>query len=243
MRKLKRRGQKWLGKFLPLFLAAFLVAGLAAVSRLGIFRLKYVNCQLNGLPCPLSLEPFLVNLHGQNLFAVTDSSLKNQLNLLNANFETITINKKLPDTISFFLTGSSPVAFMTKKASDQEAVYLALDNTGVLYSQVTTPDLKLPLILVSAAFPLNLGQSDLSLKLANLIDLLNRYYVNFSEIEYLSPEEVHIKTLPETLAVVDVTGDLPNQITSLQYILASIKIEEDLPLKIDLRFDKPVLTY
>lgn len=258
-KKLRRRLSR-LGLVLWPLIPVFLIAGLFFYLRQSnFFTIKKINCQLSDLPCPLELEAVLIKLRGQNIFALSKSNLTNQLVQINSNFSDISIKKILPSTISINLNLRQSIAQITSVVdlnftgldSSQSATLsgqitnqiFLLDADGTIFNQtdVIYPDL--PQVFVPVSFNLSLGQSDLTKSLSQLIERLKVHFLLFETITWINPEFVIIKTIPGSFVIFDLTQSLESQVASLQYILAGIKIEEIVPTKIDLRFDKPVLTY
>lgn len=93
--------------------------------------------------------------------------------------------------------------------------------------------------LASKNFQLKKSEDSMTQK---AIDLLNKDKIIFSEV--LASESAIIIKLPENGDVI-LASDKPidNQISSLQLILTRLTIEGKRFVKIDLRFDKPVIVF
>ncbi len=258
-KKLRRRLSRLSVMLWPL-IPALLIAGLFLYLRQSdFFTIRKINCRLSNLPCPLELDSVLIKLRGQNIFTLSKSNLTNQLVQINSNFSEISIKKLLPFTISINIFQRESIAQITSvedlnftdQASSQSATLsgqitnqiFLLDANGTIFNQtdIVYPDL--PQVFVPVSFNLGLGQSDLTKSISQLIERLKVHFLNFETITWINSEFVVIKTIPGSFAIFDLSQSLESQVASLQYILAGIKIEEIVPTKIDLRFDKPVLTY
>ncbi len=97
---------------------------------------------------------------------------------------------------------------------------------------------------LSELLALTEGQSRPLANVAKLINTLSAYYVSFVEIARLPNEPVYVVvTGSGEEAIIADASDFAAPVASLQFILTNIKMGESKPVKIDLRFDKPVLTY
>ena len=121
--------------------------------------------------------------------------------------------------------------------------FFHLDSKGEIFNQLSTSTNHLPLILTNQNLNLSIGSTKTSQGLSDLIKSLADYYVSFQVIAFINPTTLIIKTTPGSYAILEAFNSIDSKVASLQYILSNIKIGETLPTKIDLRFDKPVLTY
>jgi hypothetical protein len=259
-RKIKRRFKRFSLRFLwPLLPAAFLIGLAVLLSRSQVFNLRKITCRLDNHLCPLEFEPILVNLHGQNIFKLNQPTIISQLQDFDPTLADIDINKRLPDGLTISMKRRLPVAQIVSVidlqfqglTGTQSATlsgqfkdqFFQLDKSGEIFSVSNQKNPRLSTILVPDSLNLNLGQNDLSQTLASLVNALKAYYVSFDSLAWLKETVAVIKTSAGIYAVLDLSKSINSQVASLQYILSNIKIEEELPTKIDLRFDKPVLTY
>lgn len=223
--------------------ALVLIAAVISASRLNLFQIRMINCQLNHYPCPLSLEPVLLAFVGNNIFTFNSGSATRQLNNFDPTLTEINFKKRLPDRLTIDLLRRLPLAVIksVKQASQEKVFYL--DKTGFIYTPPQLLNQPLPEVWWPAELALVEGKSVLSLDLAKLINTLGAYYVNFAHLTRL-PEPVYlVKTTAGPEAVIPAQEDFAARVGSLQFILSNIKIGEPVPEKIDLRFDKPILTY
>jgi len=259
-KKIKRRFKRFSLRFLwPLLPAGLLLVLAIFLSRSQFFTLQKITCQLDNHLCSLEFEPLLVNLHGQNIFKLNKSAIIKTFQQFDSTLSDIHLTKRLPNSLIISMKRRLPVAQIsptfglefqgltsTQSASLSGQIkdqFFHLDKTGDIFLITDQPDPQLPSIMIPDNQPLDIGKSDLTQTLANLLNVLNAYYVSFDSLAWLKNTLIIIKTTVGSYAVLDSTKPLNSQVASLQYILSSIKIGENLPAKIDLRFDKPVLTY
>ena len=216
-----------------------------------LFLIKKISCQLDDFPCPQILQPLLTNLHKQNLLTLNSSKIKQKLIDLDPLFGQITISKHLPSSLAIIITRQFPVAQLVLVEADQlnslissDSASLSaeltgsvfnLDRSGKTYQPHVSPPPTLPLTYTS-----NL---DSSAWIAQLVNALQQHYVSHQALAWVNQQLAVIQLSPATTAWLDPQKNLTIQVASLQYILRGSKIDEEIPTKIDLRFDKPVLTY
>lgn len=253
VKKIKRRLHRFSLKFVWPLLPAFSIVALAIyLNRSHFFTVKKIVCQIDNLPCPPSFEPSLLLFRNNNIFTLSSQKVKAQLSPQNLNIVDIRVIKKLPQTLKIEIKRRSPLAqlipvkdlqFNATLSAQLSSKFFSLDESGTVYAALDQPAPGLPTILLPETKSIELGRSDISQVLADLVVLLQQHFVAFETIAWLNPRMIVVQTIPQTYAVFDSTLSLSSQVASLQYILTGSKIEQQLPAKIDLRFDKPVLTY
>lgn len=259
-KKLRRKLRRFQIKLLwPLIPALLLIGLVILLSQLKVFSLRKITCRLDGHPCSLELEPILVNLYGQNLFKLDKKTLVNQLTQFDSTLTDIKITKNLPNQLSLDLKKRIPIAqiiLVTKldfQSLDSTASaslsaeltdqFFSLDKSGQVYQKQSHLITALPQILVPSSTQLDLGLTPASNTLANIVNVLKQHYLNWQTIAWLNFDKVIIKTEQGIYAVINPEKPINSTVASLQYVLSNIKIDSKLPSKIELRFDKPILTY
>lgn len=259
-KKIKRRFRRFSIKFFwPLLPAGLLIGLVILLAQLKSFNISKVNCTLDGHPCSLEFETILISFYQKNIFKLNKNQVSNQLTLFDSTLSDIKILKKLPSTLAIQMKKTLPIAQIipvddlefhslesTKSATisgDLLDQFYKLDKHGNIYQKLEVKSPNLSVVLLASNFPLSIGKTDISQILADLITTLNSHYVKFNNLVWLETNQIILKTSLGPYAVFDSTQNLVSSVASLQYILTNIKISEDLPTKIDLRFDKPVLTY
>ncbi len=256
-RRAKRITWYWFGPILPAAVLIFLVI---IADRLSIFKIRNVDCQLSHYVCPLKLEPVLLSFVGQNVFRFNIASAANQLVTFDPTLSEVSVKKKLPNELTIRLERRLPIAAvriadsidfpaLTSSEAGTLAVTLSdkeyfIDKTGFVYRPAVAPSQNLPQVDWPGSLPLTEGQSRPLANVAKLINTLSAYYVSFVEIARLPNEPVYVVvTGSGEEAIIADASDFAAPVASLQFILTNIKMGESKPVKIDLRFDKPVLTY
>jgi len=98
-------------------------------------------------------------------------------------------------------------------------------------------------VAVPETFNFELKISPATQQISQVILSLREHYVSFNLLAWLNQSLAVIKTSLGSYAIINPSQSIKPQIASLQFILSGFKIGESLPKKIDLRFDKPVLTF
>lgn len=228
---------------LKLVLAVLLAGGVIGLSRLGWFGVRQVECRLNHYPCPLSLEPVLINFVGQNIFRLNPRAVVRQLSQFDPTLTEIKVKRQLPGRLRLDLVKRQPLAVIKTSDQTDSEDRRYLDKTGFVYWPPPADSQALPEVRWPAELPLAEGESDLSRDLAALINTLAAYYVSFDWLTRLTEPAYLVKTSAGPQALIPAGEDFSGRVGSLQFILSNIKIGESVPGQIDLRFDQPVLTY
>lgn len=239
--------------FISAVIIAALIGGGIFLAREPLFKVKSLDCRLNAYPCPLSLEPVLLSFIGKNIFLLDGAAVSRQIMSFDPTLTDIRVTKSLPSRLNLDLTRRLPVAeidlaggisFSASVSAEPTGRKLYLDKSGFIYTPVTFLPQSLPLVWWPESLPLVEGESALSRELARLVNTLNVYYVGFTKITRLPDESLYVvETASGPKALIGIENDFAPRVGSLQFILSNIKIGDKVPDKIDLRFDKPILTY
>lgn len=243
----------------PLFLAVIILSAGIFLINSRIFDIKKVSCEMDQYPCPLIYEPILVSLHQQNLLKLSNLTVTNQFQTLDPGIASITLRRTLPDKIKLTLnrrvalakleltdnldfSGLTSSASATISGTFSGRIFF-LDQKGEVFSGASEINNQLPVVKVPADKIITPGSSAFSQIIFKLITALNEYFVSATQIIWLPPALSVIQVTAGPYAVINLEKEISASIGSLQYILSGFKIDEALPVKIDLRFDKPVLSY
>lgn len=238
--------------FSPLILIFFLVSLFFILNNNHLFLIRKVDCFLDKFPCPLIFEPILIDLHNKNIFALKTQAVIASFYALENSLGEIKLKKQLPGKITILLTRRLPItqvvmtdnlAFEASLSGELTSKIFLLDQAGAVFKQSEAINNQLPTISLASNLNFGLGQSALSQSMAQLVLTLNSYFIKFTSLAYLEPNIYIIKTGSGPYAVFSSEKDFSVSVGSLQYILSGFKIGESLPTKIDLRFDKPILSY
>ena len=229
------------------------------LSRLSVFSLKKIACQLDQFPCPLNYEPALINFYHQNIFTIKKQSVVSTITAFDADLAEVEVVKKLPDqllinlkkrrmiaqlapflNLDFIGLDSTASATISGEMTNQ---FFQLDKFGEIFMSGRQPTSLFPLVAVPVTFNFELKVTPATKQISQLILSLQEHYVNFNLLAWLNQSLAVVKTSQGSYAIINPSQSIKPQIASLQFILSGIKIGESLPKKIDLRFDKPVLTF
>lgn len=224
----------WLGLTL-----AFLI-GLAVFVNSDVFKVRAITCFKAGLPCNQEETAVLAELKQTNIFFLATETVEKKLLAANPFIDRIIWQRQLPDRLLIELLVRQP----SFRATIDGSTWFVIDDQGVVLAQ-TDNQLDLPELVFSSVYRLEPGQQ-LSSPLAQNAFLLARtlklLFVNFDMIRVEFPNRLWLKTGP-TEVFFNPENNLKSQVASLQLILSRSRIEGKTPAKIDLRFDKPVVSF
>jgi len=259
-KKIKRKFKRLSFKYLwPLIPAIILITLFIFLSRSQLFFIKKITCTIDNHPCSLEFEPVLVSLHHQNILKLNQKNIIDQFKNIDPTLDNFDIAKHLPNSLTIKMKRRLSIAQLISTIdlqfqgleSTQSATISAtlkdkfyqLDKNGEIFKTLDNPEPNLISILIYPNLNLNLGKTTITEDLAEIINTLNAYYVSLESLALIKKNTLIAKTTLKIYAVFDLAKSINSQVASLQYILSNIKIGERMPTKIDLRFDKPVLTY
>lgn len=230
------------GKNLFLFLLFFLgIAFVWLLFRGGLFSIREINCERDGKLCSDQILAELERLKGQSLLTFKPQSLKLKLALADPSISEVNIRTNLPGSLKLTLISREAKVFLT---TPRAAKGLIADADGFVFSKGDKENAYIATIVVNDLSSINLServQDPIILSAIKLSQELEESYITFQTIEV--EENLLLVVLNEQTAVLfSSKADLKNQVTSLQRILSQATIE-DTPTKIDVRFDKPVISF
>ena len=188
-----------------------------------LFRATIILCQVDINPCPPEVIEFLSSFEYRPLLLLQPNKLTPVIKRLKPEFDQVQISLELPQTLRIKITSRIPVAVLVTGSTTPAFL---VDNQGTILSPASP----------SANFPaINLSTPSASLITASvkLISLLNQAFIPYYDL---------ISTQPTGLARFSLLTDLSVQVNSLQLILHKSTIVPSGSI-IDVRFNKPVLTY
>jgi hypothetical protein len=198
-----------------------------------IFRIK--NIVVVGQNIQISVDRHkLVD----NLWLIDTDKLKLQILKDNREINSVLLAKKYPDTLELTVILKKPIAILTTTTR-----IILLDCSGIAIGSMTSDYVNLPEINL----PLNsipdgeiYQQTDLRAALNFLCQLPSDFRVN--KVTALDDQSLQAQTL-KTSIIFDLNSDIGQVVSTLQTLLAGFRMKSDMPKQIDLRFDKPVVTY
>ena len=200
-------------------------------SALLIFRVKNIDLVQNNC-----LKKEELNITGKFIQLINLQKLEQEIKKNHLCIKQVRLTKKLPHTILVEIVQSQVVVRIA-------STNLSMNLDGELY--VTSDDL-LPQLFLKSTENLSPGvriEDGVALFSANLADSLKKSDFHATNIRIISENEIVVYDSKETVAIFTTKRKVVDQVDSLQQVLALAKIESDKIGKIDLRFDKPVISF
>jgi len=226
-------------KFLRLTLAVMLV--LALISLIVFFTpfLKIKEIQITPVQGCLDNVDLLdkFNLANKNILLVSVKKLEDQMKANYPCINTITVGKKFPNKLSFEFTVETSIV----QIADSN-LFLAKDGLVKEGSSLSGQ----PILFLPQELKPTSGQkiTDKTTLLAIAIaDNLSKSDFLPSNIRLMSSGEIAVYNQEGTVAIFSAEKKPDSQVDSLQQVLSKAKMETAKIIKIDLRFDNPVVTY
>lgn len=218
-----------------------IVFSLFQLLRGNFFKINQVVCFENQHSCQADLW-FKVNglVLGKNVIFLSPAKTEQLIKDGFPGINQVEIKKKFPDKLIVHLTKRKPIAVVEANSD-----YYQVDYQGIILDKPDQPT-NLPLI-ASGEFSVTADnyqlESPLILSGLDFLYQLLAKNIEARRVEITNSQEltVFLKTGPQVLISLD--KDLKKQVDSLQLILERAKIEGKQIEVIDLRFDKPVITY
>jgi hypothetical protein len=180
------------------------------------------------------------SLAGENIFFFDIQKAKEEFLAENSQISQVSFNRRLPNSLEVNLVGRKPAFIIT---TDKVSWFL-VDEKGVLISRAK-PSAILPKIVFPQSYQFKEGKqlkSSFSQKVFILAKTLKLFFVPFDELEVEFPDCFSLQT-GETKVIFSSQKSVKFQVASLQLILSRSRIEGKIPIKVDFRFDKPILSY
>lgn len=227
-------------RFKLLVVSLLLVLGSLGLLRGNFWVVGGIRCSLSGQVCPAQLwEDLMTASLGKNFIFFPRSTLIQQINLNYPEVDNIEIILVLPRQLFFKLTASSAQAVVKGEK------YFLVNARGLVL-KISDHSGDLPVILMDAVKNVSVGQSFNQKEIISTIEILSslearKLHPTMAKI--ISPQRINIWLNNGTLIAISLQKEADSQLDSLQVILARVKMEGKALGKIDLRFDKPVITY
>lgn len=220
---------------------ALLVLAFFQLLNSNFFRIKQAICFENHSSCQSNLWLKVNSLVlGQNVLFLSPQKISQQIKDELPKIEEAKVEKKLPDKLIIHLSKRKPIAVV-----EVGGEYWKVDYQGVVLARVNQP-VDLPLVVSNELLTFSEGQWIDEPSILAGLDYLYKLLFNGIEtrrVEVVNSKEliIHLKTGATVLVSID-TGR-QQEVNSLQLILERTKIEGKKIEVIDMRFDKPVITY
>ena len=199
-----------------------------------VFKVKKVEFGTDA--CPNDVRSLQEKIIGSNILLFNPynftESMKPELSCI----ETLSIIRKYPSTVNIQITVQTPVANI-------EGTNYQVNKTGLIWEK--TAQNTLPVIFLPSEVNVNLDQNIQNRRVLTALDitssLLKSDFVPKS-IKFVENNDVVIYDTNEIMVVFSGEKGATEQVDSLQLILSKAKIDELKITKIDLRFNKPVIS-
>lgn len=251
---------KFFKKIFPLFLflAIFIFLFFGPLT-----KIKKIECQEEGIKCQTETEEKLKRLvEEKNFFLVSEQKIKKEFLKENPFKKEIEVKKVFPQKIKFQIRKRKPIAGIAKELEigGQESTssgkltpqfeinkeIFLVDIDGFLLEKTEKTDLPLILIKQKDNFNLELGKTIDNSQMIKALEILNQLLLNLFEVKVARlemPGKLEVWLKNGVLAIFSLNKETKVQVDSLQFILSRSKIITGTIKKIDLRFDKPVISY
>lgn len=204
-----------------------------------LFEIKTISCQKENFDCPVTIMASFEEARGQNIFLYKTKTLTRNVEKRNPELKQVLIKKQLPNALRVTLVSRQPFAIL-EMTSGQAVV---ADEEGFVLGMFQ-PDRPLPhLKVVSLPVIGEMISDPILVKELNLAKLLQVSYLNFEYISYSDETSFNVLFLDNVVATVSAQKDLVPQVDSLQYILSHSRMKDKALKTVDLRFQKPIVTF
>lgn len=227
-------------KLFSLLLLPILFLGLAwwLVSRVWVFR--QVDCQADNQPCSFSLwSEAMSKVNDKSYLFFSRSKLSQEIEKNHPEISQVEIKKSFPRTLVIKISIGKPIA-VVRDSSGNEKI---LSAEGVfLPKQEGYP--VLPIILTDQSLSTNDVERTQNKSILKAVKILEESQLRLFEIKsgrIVSESTIEFELKEGPLVLFSTQKDLENQLDSLQLISERAKIEGEKPVRIDLRFSKPVI--
>lgn len=184
------------------------------------------------------LTQILNNTKGQNILLLNEQNLVNQIKKTDIKINNVQITKQLLGKVVINIIKKQPLAAVTSGSR-----YLLIDQNGLFYDE-TQPVSNLPIINFAAGLQ-NIkvgsrieGRDKEALEI--LASLVGKEQVTTVSVEQ---EKIQVELGSKTNVLFPIIDNITSKISALQTILARFRIEGKTTKTIDLRFEKPVITF
>jgi len=186
----------------------------------------------------LKLEQILNKTRGQNIFIVDEQKLALQIKKTDIKIKEVKIEKQLLGKLLINISRRNPIAVVAFGKN-----YLLIDQDGLFFDMSSQAG-NLPI----ASFNLSLQ----NFKVGSTIDKENKKALDIlvslggkEEVKSISvgQEDIQLELISGTIILFPKLADINAKVTALQVILSRFRIEGKRPVKIDLRFEKPVVMF
>lgn len=227
--------------------SSFLVYGIFLMFQDDFWRVKRIDCRLNGQECPPEIKGELMKFfQGESILSLSPSEAAEKIKNSPLRISEAVVKKRFPYGLGlvFELEERKPKAAVINEGNSEGGFYL-VDQDGFLLEK-TAEVPSLPLVFTTQLPERQIGEKfevdELEKAIFILVDLQLRL-LKPKLARVASPREIEVWFEGNAQAIISPQKNLNEQLDSLQLIFSRTKIEGEKPKRIDLRFDKPVISY
>ena len=221
-------------KLLALAASGFVMVFLAVFSPL--FEIKNVTFNDDAACIKNSQKIAEDNLIGESLIFLNSQEIAQVIKNKFACIETIDVNRQFPSTVQINIQSKRPIAKIAE--SDFQ-----LTKDGLLVR--ADDSVQIPTIFLPTNFELNAGQrlDDKNILFAlEIIDNLLKSDFVPTTVRIVDEDQIAVYSNKDILVIFSTNKNPIKQVDSLQLILAEARIDATKIDKIDMRFEKPVIS-
>jgi len=232
---------KWrnLVKIAKILAFLLMVGGIVFWLQSSFWQIKKISCLLNNTDCPDKLLADLMRLSlGKNSFFLSAKKVTLQIKEDYPQLEEVKIKKNLPSGINFFLTTRQP-----QVAINGDKFHL-VDEFGVVIEKKDTPG-DYPLVFFDPPANLKIGDQFSQPEILKTISVIIGLKLRLIEPKFakiISDTQIEIQLKDDIQTIFSLKKEVIVQLDSLQLILSRAKIEGRTLGRVDLRFDKPIVS-
>ncbi|EKD57222.1 MAG: hypothetical protein ACD_57C00376G0002 [uncultured bacterium] len=173
----------------------------------------------------------------QNMLFISPAKLADALKSKYSCIGKIEITKNYPSRLQLDVQAKEPVVKI-------EGTSLAVTEDGYIVEDVK--DAERPILFPPPNVKMASGEKVTDLTVAFAIHLAAQLLKSDflpANIRIISPQEIAVYNQQSAVAIFTAKEEVTNQVDSLQQVISKSKIDSAKIAKIDLRFDKPVISY
>lgn len=220
-----------------LYILSSIAIGFAvlAIIPFSIFRTVKVKV-ISDKPCPEEKQAEdLIRNKGNSIWLINTDKLAGEIAGSSSCISTVKISRKFPNTLEISYTGKIPIA----KIEGSE-MFITIDGQ-LIKSQ---PDENIPTIFLPQGTKVETDKiSDNKILFSlQIINLLLKSDFAPANVRFVNGD-VTIYNLQEAVAIFSAEKSPQSQVDTLQQVLSKAKIESKKIIKIDLRFENPIVVF
>ncbi len=205
------------------------------------FKVQMFDCQKADLSCDQLIQAELDRFKGKSILTMRWKPVEDKLILADPNILKVKFIPHLPNKMEVQIeVREAQVRIGTSSSSNM----LLADKEGFIFSLAKEEDSFLPEIIAQEGKDLEIGQVVDNLRIRSAVKLailLKENFISFQRI-IVNKEGIVVIVSDGIPVLFSDQGDIAKEVTTLQRILSQATIEQK-PIKIDVRYAKPVVSY